>query len=73
MTTIRQLYDIQEVDLEIAQCHSLILSIDGQLGDRVALDATHRGLETQRARGHELRLQRRTRELDAESIREKVQ
>ena len=72
MTTIRQLYDIQEVDLEIAQCHSLILSIDGQLGDRVALDATHRELETQRAWGHELRLQRRTRELDAESIREKV-
>lgn len=72
MTTIRQLYELQELDLEIAQCHSLISSIDSQLGDRVDLETMHKELENHRGRLHQLRLQQRAQDLDAESVRAKV-
>ena len=73
MTTVRQLYDLQELDLEIGQCQSRIDSIDGQLSDRLGLDATREKLEAQRASLSQLRLQQRAQTLEADSLREKVQ
>ena len=72
MTTVRQLYELQEVDVEIAHCYSLISSIDSQLGDRAALEALKEEIDGQKACLHELGLQRRAQNLDSESLREKV-
>ena len=72
MATIKQLYELQELDLEFAQCESLISSIDVQQGDRAGLDTVYREIESQRESLHQLRLQQRAQSLDAESVREKV-
>jgi len=72
MTTVRQLYELQELDLEIAQCRGLIASIDAQLGAEAELDTLHKELETQRVSLNQLRLQQRAHELDAESARGKL-
>ena len=73
MTTIRQLYELQELDLESAQYQSHIASVESQLGDKRGLDATYGELETHKARLQQLRLKQRAQDLDAESVREKVQ
>ena len=73
MTTIRQLYEIQELDLRIAECNSIISSVDSQIGDREELDAIHRELDTQSDFLSQLRVKQRSQELDVESAREKLQ
>ena len=72
MTTIMHLHELQELDLEIAQCQSLFGSVDGQLGDRSGVDALLRELESQKAGHHEIRLKQRAQTLSAESVRAKV-
>ena len=73
MTTIRQLFELQQLDLEIGECYKLISSISNQLGDRATLDAQLEELEARSASLNQLRTQHRSQELDAESKREKVQ
>ena len=72
MTTIRQLYELQELDLGISQHQSLISSIDSQIGDRAAIDALQREIEGQKGSLHQLRLHHQAQDLDAESMRQKV-
>ena len=72
MTTLRQLYDLQELDLEIDQCRQLISSGEGQIGDRVELDALSQEVESRRALLQEQRLEQRSRDLDAEAVRKKL-
>ena len=72
MTTVRDLHDLQELDLEIGQDQSRISSIVDQLGDRQELDSIRGELEAQTACLHQLRLRQRAQDLDAESSREKV-
>ena len=73
MTTIRQLFELQELDLRIGESYNLVSSISSQLGDRAALDAQREELEARSASLNQLRTQHRSEELDAESKREKVQ
>ena len=73
MTTIRQLHELQELDVEIAQCQGIISSVESQLGDRSALDSLRTQLESWEEGLHELRLKQRSGTLNADSIREKVQ
>ena len=73
MTSIRQLYEIQEIDLELARNRDLIASVASQLGDRAELDTVQRDLEAHRAVFNQLRGQQRTQDLEAETLRERVQ
>ncbi len=72
MTTVRQLYELQELDQEIAQVQSSISSIDGELGDRTAIEVMKSDLEEQGASLRDFKLQRRGEELEADSVRQKV-
>ena len=72
MVMVKLLYELQDVDSEISECHGLISSIDGQLGDRAELDILQRELEDQKASLHQLRLQQGSQELETESVRAKV-
>ena len=47
MTTVRQLYEIQELDLELTQARDTVSSIDGELGNREHIDALRESIETQ--------------------------
>ena len=72
MMKLRQLFELQELDLEMAQCGNLISSIDNQLGDREELDDLYAKSETDKDRLNELRSNQGAEDLEAESIREKV-
>lgn len=72
MTIVRQLYELQELDLEIAQVQNRVASIDGELGDRSALEVMKSDLDEQGTSLRDFQRQRRTEELEAESVRQKV-
>ena len=72
MTTIRHLYELQELDLQIAECNGIISSADSRIGNRTELDAMHRALDTQSDSLNQLRVKQRSQELDIESVREKL-
>ena len=69
---VRQLYELQELDAEIAQQRGRIAAIDGQLSDRTELEARNRELEDQSALHHELDMQQRAQDLDTDSVRTKL-
>ena len=73
MTTIRQLYELQEIDLEIAHDQERIASIDGELMDGAGLDAFNSDIEAHQASLQELRVQQRSQDMEAESLRAKLQ
>ena len=58
--------------MEISQRHSLVSSIDTQLGDRAAIDVLQANIEGQNGSFEQLRLHQRAKELEAESVRERV-
>ena len=73
MVTVRHLYGLQELDMEIAEHRSRIASIDGELGDRSDLDSLNQEIENKRQGLQDIRLEHKSRTLDADSMREKVQ
>ncbi len=73
MTTIKHLYELQELDLQIAECNGIISSADSRIGNRTELDAMHRALDTQSDSLNQLRVKQRSQDLDIESVREKLQ
>ena len=72
MTSIRQLYDVQELDLDITRYGASISSIVSQIGDRTELQAMQEKLDSLQALLDELRVPQRAQGLEAESVREKV-
>ena len=72
MTTVRQLYELQELDLKMAECNGIISSVGSQIGDRAELDAMHQELDTQSDSLNQLRVKQRSQELDVESVSEKL-
>ena len=72
MVMVKLLYELQDVDTGISQCHDLISAIDGQLGDRTELDALQLELEDQKAGLHQLRLSHGAQELESESAGARV-
>lgn len=72
MTSIRLLYELQELDQEIAQNRSRMTAIDQELAAGVGLDAIQRDVETQRTHLQELTVKQKSQDLEAESMREKL-
>ncbi len=72
MTSIQQLYGLQELDLEISHQNGRIAEIATQLADRSELDDLETQLEAQTAPLQEARQEHRTCELDVEATRTKL-
>ena len=72
MTTIRQLYELQELDLRIGECNGIISSVDKRIGNREELEAMRQELHAQSDSLNQLRVKQRSQELDVESVREKL-
>ena len=72
MTTVRLLYDLQELDLEIDQVRNAVVSIEGEIGDRSGLEALKVENEQQATLLSDLGRHRRAQELEANALREKV-
>ncbi len=72
MTTAKNLYAIQELDLELEQQRELLSSVEGRIGDRSALEEIASSLEYQKAESTKLQVQQKGQDLEAESLRTKV-
>ena len=72
VTTIRQLFEIQELDLAVSQRRERIAMIDNQLGNRSELDAVAAEVDASKDNVDRLRTQQRAQERDAESMRQKL-
>ena len=72
MTTPRQLYELQELDLEITECQTAAASTETRLGDRSALDSLEQQIESQRSSVDDTRGQWESYEQNAESVRAKL-
>ena len=73
MTTVRQLYELQELDTEIGLGTSEATSVQSRLGDRSDLDARIKEIEARKTHLDQARVQQKTQELDANAALEKVQ
>ena len=72
MTMARQLFDLQELDLELDQHQARVSSIDEELSDSSHLDALASEIESRKNPLAELRTVHASREVEAEAIREKL-
>ncbi len=72
MTSIRLLYELQELDQEIAQSKGRMSAIDQELTAGAGLDAIQREVEAQRNHVLELTVKQKSQDLEAESVREKL-
>ena len=72
MTTLSQLYELQELDTEIARCVSEADVVASRLGDRSDLDTRIKEVDAQKTRLDEARVQQKTQELDTNAARENV-
>ena len=72
MTSIRELYELQELDLEIARHQERVSSIDSQLADPGPLGAISQEMETGRVSISQHELEQKAQELDAETVRGKL-
>jgi len=72
MTTARQLFDLQELDLAMDEHTARVSSIDHELSDRSHLVALAAEIEARKNPLAELRTVRASQELEAEAIREKL-
>ena len=72
MTTLSQLYELQDLDTEIARCVSEADVVASRLGDRSDLDTRIKEVDAQKTRLDEARLQQKTQELDTNAARENV-
>lgn len=73
MTTVRLLYDLQELDLEINQVRNSVVSIESEVGDRSGLEALKAEVEHQSTLLSDLSRHRKAHDLEASVFREKVQ
>ena len=72
MTTVRQLHELQELDLQIGQAQDGLSAIYQRLGDREELESANRQVEDEKARLGKMRSQQGSQEQEADSLREKV-
>ena len=72
MTTLRNLYDLQELDLEAAECRDRIRAIERLLGDRSEIERMARRQEELKASIERLTVRHRSESLEAEALRAKV-
>ena len=72
MTTLKQLYDLQELDLATAECRDRIHAIELRVGDRIEIDALAREHEALKEFLGSLTVRQRSESLEAEAMRVKV-
>lgn len=72
MTTVRQLYELQELDWEIDQRQAELDAILARLRDDRALAQAREDLQAREARVHDLRLQRGIQDLSLRDLQAKV-
>ena len=73
MTNVRQLYQLQELDLETGLLQDRLTEVERYLGDRGELDRLDAETEQQRSTLQGLQLDQQRRELHAETVRQKLQ
>jgi len=71
--SVRQIYDLQGLDGQIAGVEERLASIESRLGDRSALEALEERIASLRQRLREVELQRRSREMEVDSVQQKLQ
>lgn len=71
MTTVKQLYDLQEVDLDLDGVNGRIAQVEQELEGRLSLGKIEESLEQARARLQEIQGAHRALQLEAESQRER--
>ena len=72
MTTLKQLYDLQELDLATAECRDRITAIERRIGDRSEIDDLARRQEALKGSFDRLTVRQRSDSLEAEALRVKV-
>ena len=72
MTNVRQLYQLQELDLETGQLQNRLTEVERYLGERGELDCLDGEKEQQRSTLQGLQLDQLRLELDAETVRQKL-
>ncbi|MFQ5861119.1 MAG: zinc ribbon domain-containing protein [Dehalococcoidia bacterium] len=72
MTTIRQLFELQELDQQLAQRHSRLASLEGMLGNKDELAPLRESVEQGQRKLQELRAQQQEQELQVETPRQKL-
>ena len=71
--SVKQLYDLQKLDAAIGQAEERLASIEARLNDRSALDALEKRIEALRQQLAEVERQRKAREMEETSTRQKLQ
>jgi predicted nucleic acid-binding Zn-ribbon protein len=71
--SVRQLYDLQKLDVSIGQAEERLASIETRLNDRSTLDALDRKIDALRKQLVEVERQRKAREMEEASTRQKLQ
>lgn len=72
MTTIKQLYSLQEVDLALDEVHSRIAEVEQELEGRLSLGRIEEALEQARGRLQEIQASHREAQAEAARLRERV-
>ena len=72
MTTLKQLYDLQELDLGTAECRDRIKAIERRVGDRSEIEELARRQEVLKASIGSLTVRQRSESLEAETLRAKI-
>ncbi len=72
MTTLKQLYDLQELDQETSECRDRITAIERRLGDRSEIDALAKRREGLKESIDRLTVRHRSESKEAESLKVKV-
>ena len=72
MTTIKQLYSLQEVDLSLDEVHGRIAEVEQELEGRLSLGRIEEALEQARGRLQEIQASHREAQAEAARLRERV-
>ena len=73
MTTAKNLYALQELDLELERQRVALSSMERRIGDRSALDEIARSLELEKTELPKLQVQQKNQDLEADSLRARLQ
>ena len=72
MTTAKNLYSLQELDLELERQRAALASMEQLIGNRSSLEELARSLELGKTEMTQLQLQQKNQDLEAESLRTKL-
>ena len=73
MSTVKQIFQLQELDLEIVRVVSEMASLESRIGDRASLEEAEANLQAAQARHRQLQMDHANGELEAGSLRTKLE